>query len=208
MFDACFMQSVEVAYALRDAAEWIIASPAEIPGDGAPYDKLVPLFFSPQATVCDIIDEYKNSYDTSSTGVVLSAVKAGNMQLLADATYGYVKKYFNKDSVAAVVDVFSYLCDGNSRYPAYYDMNAVMHDFLSEAEYVEWKRLFDDAVQYLNCSSRWYTVIMHGYIYVNSNVCGGISIYIPQEKASKERFNADWATTEWYSAAGWNETGW
>ena len=208
MFDACFMQSAEVAYALRNAAEWIIASPAEIPGDGAPYDKMVPLFFSPQATVCDIIDEYKNDYDASATGVVLSAVKAGNMQQLADATYEYVKKYFNKDSVVTLGGVFSYLRDGNGSYPAYYDMNAVMYDFLTEAEYLEWKLSFDAAVRYLNYSDRWYTAILYSYIYVNSNVCGGISMYLPQEKSSKEKFNADLATTEWYSAAGWNETGW
>ena len=208
MFDACFMQSAEVAYALRNAADWIIASPAEIPGDGAPYDKLVPLFFSPTATVEDIINEYKAAYDASNTGVVLSAVKAGNMQLLADATYGYVKKYFNKDSVISVGGVFSYLPGGNSSYPAYYDMNAVMYDFLAEAEYAEWKQAFDAAVQYLNYSDRWYTAILRGYIYVNSNVCGGMSLYIPQDRSSKERFNADLATTEWYSAAGWNEAGW
>ena len=208
MFDACFMQTVEGAYALRDAAEWIIASPAEIPGDGAPYDKLVPLFFSPTATVGDIINEYKVAYDGSNTGVVLSAVKAGNMQLLADATYRHVKSCFDRDSLLSVDNIFSYLRNGNSSYPGFYDINAVMARFLDEADYVVWKRALDAAIPYLNFSPRWYTAVLYGYINVDYATCSGMSMYLPMDKSSKARFNADFATTEWYSAAGWNETGW
>lgn len=38
LFDCCLMQSVEVAYELRDKANYMLGSPAEIPGPGAPYD--------------------------------------------------------------------------------------------------------------------------------------------------------------------------
>jgi hypothetical protein len=41
LFDACFMQSVEVAYELRHTADYIIASPAEIPASGAPYTQML-----------------------------------------------------------------------------------------------------------------------------------------------------------------------
>lgn len=47
MFDACFMQSIEVAYELRNSVEYIIASPMEIPGPGAPYHKIIAPMFSP-----------------------------------------------------------------------------------------------------------------------------------------------------------------
>lgn len=36
LFDSCSMQAVEVAYELRDCAEYFIGSPTEIPGPGAP----------------------------------------------------------------------------------------------------------------------------------------------------------------------------
>lgn len=45
LFDACFMQSVEVAYELRDYTDYCIGSPTEIPGPGASYDELVPAMF-------------------------------------------------------------------------------------------------------------------------------------------------------------------
>ena len=46
LFDACFMQSIEVAYALRNFTDYYIGSPTEIPGPGARYDVLVPALFS------------------------------------------------------------------------------------------------------------------------------------------------------------------
>lgn len=212
MFDACFMQTVETAYALRDAAKWIIASPAEIPGNGAPYEKLVPLFFSQEAGVKEIIDVYKNDYDTSNNGVVLSTVRCENMTLLADATYPLVKKYFNKGTEMSVGAIFSYLSEGyfysSVSYPAFYDINAVMLEVLDDSEYTEWKRVFDGAVQYLNCSERWYTAVLRRSFTVDSAVCSGMSMYLPKDDSSHECFNADFATTEWFSAAGWNETGW
>ena len=212
MFDACFMQSVEVAYALRNSVDWIIASPAEIPGDGAPYDKIVPLFFSQTVSVGEIIDAYKEDYDASDTGVILSAVKCDELEYLAEATYTYVKKYFDKDAAVNVDNLFSYLNSGyyssSVSYPAFYDMNAVMKKSLGTLEYIEWKKALYAAVQYLNYSDSWYTAVLGRYIAVDSDVCSGISMYIPQVESYRDVFNADFATTEWYSAAGWNETGW
>ena len=40
------MQSVEVAYELRDCSEYFIGSPTEIPGPGAPYKAVVPEMFT------------------------------------------------------------------------------------------------------------------------------------------------------------------
>lgn len=51
MFDACFMMSVEVAYAVRNYTDYYIGSPTETPGPGAPYDKIVPLMFKQDAAV-------------------------------------------------------------------------------------------------------------------------------------------------------------
>lgn len=42
LFDACHMGSVEVAYALRNKADYIISSPAEIIADGFPYESILP----------------------------------------------------------------------------------------------------------------------------------------------------------------------
>lgn len=37
-FDCCYMGAVEVMYEMRDCAKYMVASPAEIPANGMPYD--------------------------------------------------------------------------------------------------------------------------------------------------------------------------
>ncbi len=45
LFDACFMSSVEVLYEMRNSADYIIASPAEILRSGFPFKDVVPVLF-------------------------------------------------------------------------------------------------------------------------------------------------------------------
>lgn len=42
IFDACFMASIETLYDLRNATDYIIASPCEIMGEGFPYKRIMP----------------------------------------------------------------------------------------------------------------------------------------------------------------------
>ena len=211
MFDACFMQCVETCYALRDAAEWIIASPAEIPGDGALYSTLVPAFFNSDGPV-DILDSYISAYDDKSTGAVLSAVRTCELQNLADVTYAYVINYFNSEKKRDYTDVFSYLPGGKysgaPAYPSYFDMNAIMKKYLTAEEYAHWREALDKAVTYVASSAKWYSAVCRQVIEFDMAVGGGISLYMPQHYSRNEKFNSDFKTTEWYSAAGWQAAGW
>ena len=210
MFDACFMQSVEVAYALRNSASWIIASPAEIPADGAPYDKLLPLFFDTQATAGDIINEYVAAYYNEASGVVLSAIYTAHLEEFAMATSSYVGKYFSTDKKRTYIDVFSYLPggkhSGSKIYPCYYDFNAIMKKYLAADEYTEWKHLFDDVVPFISSSDCWYSAIVYRMLPVAHDLCGAVSLYMPQNGNSE--LNAAFSSTEWYGAAGWKSAGW
>ena len=46
IFDACFMASVEAVYDLRNVADYVIASSAEIMGRGMPYDLVLKYLFA------------------------------------------------------------------------------------------------------------------------------------------------------------------
>lgn len=207
MFDACLMQGVEVAYALRNAADWIIASPAEIPADGAPYDKIISLFFDASSDVEDIMYEYKKAYDNEYYGVVLSAIRTSYLQEFADSTRRYVEKYFDIASPRNLYNCKSYV-PGNI--PAYYDMNSVMKSVLDVADYESWRTVYDKAVPYVMVSNSKmvYSAIAGGYIVNVSNDCGAVSAYFPQDRAANRRHNEDFKTTEWYKAAGWDVAGW
>ena len=58
LLDACYMLSVETLYDLRDAADWVISSPTEIPGPGAPYNVLVPeMLYNSNSTYSVYVDD-------------------------------------------------------------------------------------------------------------------------------------------------------
>lgn len=207
MFDACLMQGVEVAYALRNAADWIIASPAEIPAYGAPYDKVVPLFFDASSDVEDIMYEYKKAYDNEYYGVVLSAIRTSYLQEFADSTRRYVEKYFDIASPRNFYNCTSYV-PGNI--PAYYDMNSVMKSVLDVADYESWKNVLGNVFPYVMVSNSKmvYSAIAGGRIVYISSDCGAVSAYFPQDRVANRRYNEDFKTTEWYKAAGWDVAGW
>ena len=211
MFDACFMQCVESGYALRNAAEWIIASPAEIPGDGAPYETVVPAFFSFDGP-CEIMDLYVQAYEEKPYGAVLSAVRCEELGRLADVTYYYVNKYFDVDSNRDYADVFSYLpggkYTGSKKYPCYYDINAVMAKYLTPDEYDDWRVALDSVVVYVASSPVWYSALCARSVAYDVSVGCGLSLYMPRRSSYNDLFNACFRTTEWYTAAGWQVAGW
>lgn len=207
LFDACFMQCAEVAYALRGAADWIIASPAEIPADGAPYETVVPAFFASDGPG-SVIDCYLDGYMGAQSGVVLSAVRASVMDDLANATCYYVNRYFPIEKKRDYIDVFAYLPGGSNNYTCYYDANAVMLKYLTKEEYVSWRRELDKAVVYAVSTGTWYSGIIRRLLSYDSFSGCGMSMYMPQEGSRNSAFNRDFATTEWYSAAGWQSAGW
>ena len=71
------MQCVESAYVLRRVVEWIIASLAEIPGNGALYSTLVPRFFQNDGTV-EIIGLYIKAYNVFACGAMSAYVPQRN----------------------------------------------------------------------------------------------------------------------------------
>lgn len=79
--DVCCFQCVENVYELRNATDWLIGSPAEIPGDGAPYDAILPYLFSKSPDFYKgIIDEYERAYYNS---VPLAATRTSEAESLA-----------------------------------------------------------------------------------------------------------------------------
>ena len=86
LFDACFMQSIEVAYELRNFTDYYICSPTETPGPGAPYDAILPYMFQPGASpelAEAYFDVYNGMYNQGgsewSYGVSMCALKTSEL---------------------------------------------------------------------------------------------------------------------------------
>ena len=93
LFDACMMSSIEVLYDLREKAKYVIASPAELPAPGFPYDRVMPYFWGKGADlekdlvkVCDEFWNYYNTYNAASRFGTIALIKMDGMEHLFDLT--------------------------------------------------------------------------------------------------------------------------
>ncbi|MCC8153192.1 MAG: clostripain-related cysteine peptidase [Tannerellaceae bacterium] len=57
IFDACYMASVEVTYALKEKADYILASPTEVLGNGMPYEEIIQPLFATNLSVSEMLEK-------------------------------------------------------------------------------------------------------------------------------------------------------
>jgi cytidylate kinase len=88
-FDACLMQMVEVAYACKDHASYMVASEELEPGKGAPYDdilKVVKPGITPENFAKNWVSAFSKSYNGGSQGYDESTQSALNLSKLGNLT--------------------------------------------------------------------------------------------------------------------------
>ena len=73
----------ECAYELKDVCDYFIGSPAEIPGEGAPYNLIVAAMMEKETFYQSICNKYALKYGNR---VPLAVVKSSEIANLADAT--------------------------------------------------------------------------------------------------------------------------
>lgn len=213
--DCCAFQNVEVAYELRNTTDYIIASPAEIPGAGAPYITIIPAMFNKTdaAMYQQVCDRYNEAGGTGNR-VPISTVNTAKLADLASATHDIISnelngKTFNMDGLVY------YYNNINSVYRAeriMYDMMDFLRQNTGNEAYLKWKQTYDAAVVYKKKSSRWDTnglVDFEDFTVTDDNF-GGMSMFVPLDRynSTKKNYNELIKQMEWYKAAGWSSIGW
>ena len=215
LFDACFMQSVEVAYDLRHVAKFIIGSPAEIPAPGAPYHRIVKPMFATPFKATKIAEEYFKAYNEAQSGsveknygVLLSVIDCDLLEDLAAVTAEMITKYTENTGLTHN-GIQRYCPRPTTSLPSFYDMNAYMLRLITdEADYQRWREALDRAIPYAAAMPWWYSIYSYqGRETVDLNVYSGISCYVPQSGDSHTELNTKFRTTSWYTAAGWKQVG-
>lgn len=207
MFDACFMQCIEVAYELRNSTNYIIASPAEIPGLGAEYGSLLRPIFSNIINPSDIVDAYYRYYENNRDyGIVLSVIDCNEIEefaaLMADVISKYagdiiemdveeVQKYFNYDEWKMM-----------SNYPDFHDIRGLMLKLLTPDEYARWNESFMRLVPCAKSTDAWFSEYCYGFLDVDKNQYGGVTMFLPLKKYAREKFYNYFYTTSWAHAVG------
>lgn len=214
--DCCCFQSVESAYELRGVTDYIIASAAEIPGEGAPYQTVIPALFSQRDDFYQqAVDAY---YNQVSWGYKepMSVVKCNEMENLASAT----KTALLQSRVHLVTDGYPNV----SGLIYYFDQSLFdMQDFMLRVAdsnvYTEWKRTFDQTVVYKTMTEVWMSnhvpyldanETMFRDFQVTAERYGGVNMFVPQDKTSTfyVQQNSRIKEMAWYEAAGLADLSW
>lgn len=175
--DCCNFNSVEVAYELREVADYIIGSPAEIPDEGADYSNLTGAFDTSSTFYKKIIDNYFDYYleeikkkpdmyfnkrygDLEDYSVPLVAVKTSELDNLASATAALLNTISDKLEASGTIDfskVIFYAASNGLKYN--YDMYKTLKENTSEADFKAWEPAFEKAVPYYRLSPLWFSVV-------------------------------------------------
>ncbi len=214
MFDACFMQSIEVAYELRNYTDYYIASPTETPGPGAPYDVILPSMFVNGAAT-EMSSLYFNTYaelynegvgisnKNWTGGVSICALRTSELENLAGVTSRLLSGV-DADPSYLLESVFDY--DQRSYYNGhigYYDLYGMMQLLLDETDFTTWTQAYEAAIAYWNTTPKNYSSVVGMFSMEEAN---GVTQYIPAslESDAMEAYRS----LSWYEAAGLSDAGW
>ena len=183
LFDACLMSSIEVLYDLRDKAKYVIASPAELPAPGFPYNRVMPYFWGKGkdlekdlVKVCDEFWDYYNTYNATNRFGTIALIKMDGMEHLFDLTREILQG--KKDYVADIYQkaVYCYPMVEYSKYDRFFDLGEYMKYMTEGREglYKEYRDFLDNQVViYKNVTNPFY------YISIPEEKFSGIATYIP-----------------------------
>lgn len=223
--DCCDMMCAEIGYELRHATDYVIGSPAEIPGEGAPYHEVIPYLYKDGSEMYrGIIDTYFDYYladfegdkDLDGHSVPLSVIDTKYMERLAQETHDILGTFMPDAPKAPNLKnlAFYWFFDYS---PVMYDMMAFIKTNAPESNYQQWEQVYKQAVPYYRMSMKWLTIygdLVDAFPLFNQDksLYGCVSMHIPLNlwayTGGTFRFNANSINYEWNRIMDWSRFGW
>lgn len=179
LFDACYMANIEVAYAMRHKANYLIASPTETLAEGFPYDQIIAPMFSQKAALETICSRFYNYYNNQSSYATVSLTSTAHLDELAAMTKEIVQG--KTDDIYALpikeIQQLEYLTYNRH---ALYDYDDFISRLATPEQYTAFRGLMDETVLYKNHTPRAIFAIGGGTT-LPINHYSGLSIYVPQK---------------------------
>lgn len=192
VIDACFMGEAEVAYALRNKADYMVASAAEVLANGLPYDRIVSDLLAPQPRLSEVCRKFFEYYDARS-GPFRTATTAlydlGKMERLAEAMGRITERYRSQIPLLDRGAIQHF--DRYSRHTMF-DLEDVVSQLVpaSDPLLAEFGACLDSVVLYKRSTEKVMSAV------TVETFCG-MSVYVPY--ADYADLNALYAGTAWYA---------
>jgi hypothetical protein len=177
IFDACFMGAVEVCYELKDKADYIVASPAEVIAPGFVYSTMMQHLFKPEPDLTSVANEfyeYYNRQNNLARSATVSVVKTSELEALATIFREIVGQSHDTD----VEDIEAIQSFGYGSQKIYFDLGDYIQK-LSPSRYGEFKTVLSQCIMYKKNTPSYYSAgtstaqAIHAF--------SGLSLYVPQE---------------------------
>ena len=232
--DCCNLNCIEIAYELRNAAEYVIGSPAEIPNTGAPYELIVSDLFSQRDNFYQsLIDNYYNHYikaykerptyffnlkhgDLDGYSEPLSAIRTSALEELAQATsilLSTIPEKLGPEGKLDLENVTFYAWDSDNKLS--YDMSQALKKNTSASDYAVWENAFKKAVAHKKYSRKWLvgnsTLKISSFMETfDTENAGVVSMFFPQKSYSSTTPNWNNAIQQyqWNNLIQWSQYGW
>lgn len=195
LFDACYMGSTEVAFALKDKANYFIGSPNEILSSGFPYDRIVKKMFASTLDLRGICEDFYNWYNEGSNKyATVSLIATQEMEALAACLKKITQNHREeiKNLRLPEIQALDYLY--NKR--VLYDLEDYVKNLATEEEYATFKSVLSSTILYKACTAYSYYA-KGGYVKNDADRFCGLTVYIMDQFPLLD----DWyKQLDWYKA--------
>ena len=175
LFDACFMATVEVAWALKDVTSYVAFSPCEIPAAGLDYRSMTRYLLSSDTpdlkAVCE--DYYARYKDDTTYGAAVTMVDCSALDGLAEACRPLFERYRSaiRELDGRQVQVYDRE-NLHKGYLIFFDLKDLLREAgATEAELAGLQKALDAALVYEAHTDK--------FINVQLERCCGLSMYLP-----------------------------
>lgn len=200
VFENCFMGGAEVAYALRDKADRLLVSSAEIlsPGFGEIYPSSLYRLLAPAPYLSGFAADYYN-YRNAKSGnhrsATVSVIRTSAMRQLASLA-SEIFSGIDIDDVGSLDEEKLKTMQRFNRhyYTLFFDLEEYLCELAPDCA-TEIRFAISEAVEYAAATSDFMPTYAHGFHI--SRHCG-LTVYIPQSRFPA--LNAAYTETDWYKA--------
>lgn len=206
-FDACCMSCIEVAYEMKDCADYIVASPAEVLGTGYPYRAITGYLTEKESDpvkVAEAFYQYYNALTGANRSGTIAVIDCAKLDALAETTNNTLSKYGSGlDQSALARKTMQY----TTTFPeCVFDFSQYMHhlledygDIQAELEKTAFDRAFAEAVPFYKHTPKFQLDN------IDLSDTGGLGIYIPSKNyGDYQTWNSYIKTLKWGSASGFD----
>ena len=194
-FDCCFMGSVEVAYELSGVLPRMVASAAEVPLDGMPYQENLPLLFAKNADLegaaLNTFNYYNDLFGSNRT-CTISVYDLTKMDQLAQATV----PLYQASQIVGPHD-FPNLALETGSSPRYYDLGVYVHGLCTvnqledsgSSPQEKWEEAYRNVVVFERATPKLWNII-------DLSRFTGMSTFIPAN--AEQQTYRNYHTLAWY----------